>query len=36
MCVKNWTTVCVFLDLSKAFNMLEHASVYEKLERYGI
>ena len=33
---KNWTTVCVFLDLSKAFNMLEHASVYEKLERYGI
>ena len=33
---KNWTTVCVFLDLSKAFNTLEHYTVFDKLERYGI
>ena len=33
---KNWTTVCIFLDLSKAFGMLEHAAVIHKLERYGI
>ena len=26
---RNWTTVCVFLDLSKAFDMLEHTSVYK-------
>ena len=33
---KNWTTVCVFLDLSKAFDMLEHSVVFQKLDRYGI
>ena len=33
---KNWTTVCVFLDLLKAFDMLEHSAVFQKLERYGI
>ena len=33
---KNWTTVCVFLDLSKAFDMLEHTAIFQKLERYRI
>ena len=33
---KNWTTVCVFLDLSKAFDTLEHTAIFQKLERYGI
>ena len=33
---KNWTTVCIFLDLSKAFNTLKHTAVFQKLERYGI
>ena len=30
------TTAGIFLDLSKAFDMLEHSVVYKKLERYGI
>ena len=33
---KNWTTVCIFLDLSKTFNTLEHTAIFQKLERYGI
>ena len=33
---KNWTTVCVFLDLLKAFDTLEHSTVIQKLECYGI
>ena len=32
----NKTTIAVFLDLSKAFNMLSHSVLLEKLERYGI
>ena len=33
---KNYTNVCVFLDLSKVFDTLEHTTVFNKLERYGI
>ena len=33
---KNWTTVCIFLNLSKAFDTLEHTAIFQKLERYGI
>ena len=27
---------CVFLNLSKVFDMLEHTAIFQKLERYGI
>ena len=33
---KNWTTVCVFLGISKVFDTLEHSTVFDKLEIYGI
>ena len=29
-------TVTLFLDLSKAFNTVEHDVVYEKMEKYGL
>ena len=35
-CELGKTTVGVFLDLSKAFDMLEHSVIFKKLERYGI
>ena len=38
--VKRWekqeSTIALFLDLSKAFNTLEHTVLYNKLEKYGI
>ena len=38
--VKGWenkqSTIAVFLDLSKAFDTLEHTVLYKKLDRYGI
>ena len=29
-------TVCTLLDLSKAFDMLEHSVIFKKMERYGL
>ena len=29
-------TVCTFLNLSKAFDMLEHSVIFKKMERYGL
>ena len=38
--VKGWekqeSTIALFLDLSKAFNTLEHTVLYNRLEKYGI
>ena len=38
--VKGWerkqSTIAIFLDLSKAFDTLEHTVLYSKLENYGI
>ena len=33
---RQWTTVSIFLDLSKAFDTLEHSTIFKKLDRYGI
>ena len=30
------TTICILLDLSKAFDSLEHEMIYKKMDRYGI
>ena len=33
---KNNYTACILLDLSKAFDTLQHSVIFAKLERYGI
>ena len=33
---RQWTTISIFLDLSKAFDTLEHSTIFKKLDRYGI
>ena len=32
----NKSTICIYLDLSKAFDTLEHSTLFRKMERYGI
>ena len=35
-CEQGNQTVCAFLDLSKAFDTLEHSVIFIKMERYGL
>ena len=32
----NKSTICIYLDLSKAFDTLEHSTLFRKMECYGI